>query len=299
MTGTLRNTGATAIDTATVHARLSTHGPADPRRRPASWAAGRRPRAAGPVVASQDLPDPLPAGGTASFRLTIPADAVRNGEGFAALPLAVDVDTGPATVARRGPSCRGSTRRSSSRRWPSPRWCRSPSTPTRACSRHRAPSRNAAWAKAVGPGSRLQSVIAGTADAPVTWAIDPAILGPAASDGAVGTAGARGAAPRPRPRPRARARRRAGGGGRRTGTDRRPHLPACLGSRGSRPVGTALRRPGHRDRARRPHRRVTARAPRDAERGRCGAPSAATSPGRWTTGSPPSARRTCGAPSPA
>ena len=80
--------------------------------------------------------------------------------------------------------------------------------------------RNRAWASAIGPDSRLQSVITGTADAPVTWAIDPAVLGPAA--GSAGSAGsttgpAAGSAPTPR-RPR-----------RRAAADARPRSPTpCL-----------------------------------------------------------------------
>ena len=99
LSGTLRNTGTTAIDTATVRARLSTTG-LQTRTGVESWAAGGSPQATGPVVASQALTAPLPAGGTASFRLTIPADAVRNGEGFAALPLAVDADTGSTLLGQ-------------------------------------------------------------------------------------------------------------------------------------------------------------------------------------------------------
>jgi hypothetical protein len=40
------------------------------------------------------------------------------------------------------------------------------------------PARTAAWTKAIGPGSRLDGLLRGTENANVTWAIDPAILGP-------------------------------------------------------------------------------------------------------------------------
>ena len=108
--------------------------------------------------------------------------------------------------------------------------------------------RNRAWASAVGPDSRLQSVITGTADAPVTWAIDPAILGPAAGS-------ARRHRGRQRPDPdadadTARRRTHARGRGRRAGPDVGPGLPARRRLGRARPVGAALRRPGHRHRAR-------------------------------------------------
>ena len=200
VTGTLRNTGTTTIDTATVHARLSTQGlqTRDGVRR---WAQGDDPQAAGSVVASQDLPDALPAGRTEPFRLTIPADAVRNGEGFAALPLAVDVDAGPARVGE----ARTFLPWFYKKEFVAPLALTTvvPLTLDPDPSLFTAPGaeRNTAWTKAVGPGSRLRSVIAGTADAPVTWAIDPSVLGPAARR--LRPAGARGAAARHRPRRRA------------------------------------------------------------------------------------------------
>jgi hypothetical protein len=187
VTGTLRNTSPTVIDTATVHARLSTRG-LQTRSGVQGWARGDTPEVAGSVVASQDLPDPLPTGGTASFRLTIPAGAVRNGEGFAALPLAVDVGAGQATVGE----ARTFLPWFYKKEFVAPLALTTvvPLTldPDPALFTAPGADRSAAWTKAIGPDSRLQSVIAGTADAPVTWAIDPAILGPSA-DGAAGTAG--------------------------------------------------------------------------------------------------------------
>jgi hypothetical protein len=56
-------------------------------------------------------------------------------------------------------------------------------------------ARTAAWAKAIGPGSRLDGVIAGTDSSKVTWAIDPAVLGPPRSS----TTGSTTPAPSPTP----------------------------------------------------------------------------------------------------
>ena len=151
------------------------------------------------MVASQDLPDALPAGRTEPFRLTIPADAVRNGEGFAALPLAVDVDAGPARVGEARTFLPWFYKKEFVAPLalttvvpltldPDPNLFTAPSA-----------ARNTAWTKAVGPGSRLRSVIAGTADAPVTWAIDPSVLGPPAAGGAGGTAGRSSPTPTPTP----------------------------------------------------------------------------------------------------
>ena len=89
--------------------------------------------------------------------------------------------------------------------------------------------RNRAWASAIGPDSRLQSVITGTADAPVTWAIDPAVLGPAA--GSAGSAGsttgpAAGSAPTPTATPTPR-----GGGRTPPVADAVPALTSALASR--------------------------------------------------------------------
>lgn len=226
LSGTLRNTGTTAIDTATVRARLSTTG-LQTRTGVESWAAGDNPQAAGPVVASQDLTGPLPAGGTAPFRLTIPADAVRNGEGFAALPLAVDADTGSTVLGQ----ARTFLPWYYKKEFVAPLALTTvvPLTLDADPSLFTAPGaeRNRAWAAAIGPDSRLQSVITGTADAPVTWAIDPAILGPAAGPaGSVGstTGPVPGSAPTPTPTPR-------GGGRTPPVADAVPALTSALASR--------------------------------------------------------------------
>ena len=223
VSGTLRNTGTTAIDTATVRARLSTTG-LQTRTGVESWAAGDSPRATGPVVASEGLTAPLPAGGTASFRLTIPADAVRNGEGFAALPLAVDADTGSTVLGQ----ARTFLPWYYKKEFVAPLALTTvvPLTLDADPSLFTAPGaeRNRAWASAIGPDSRLQSVITGTADAPVTWAIDPAILGPAA--GSAGSATGSGSAPTPTSTPAPR-----GGGRTPPVTDAVPVLTSALASR--------------------------------------------------------------------
>ena len=229
LSGTLRNTGTTAIATATVRARLSTTG-LQTRAGVQSWAAGNSPQATGPVVASEDLADPLPAGGTASFRLTIPADAVRNGEGFAALPLAVDADTGGTVLGQ----ARTFLPWYYKKEFVAPLALTTvvPLTLDADPGLFTAPGaeRNKAWSAAIGPDSRLQSVITGTADAPVTWAIDPAILGPAADAAAAtgnsptGTAG--GSAPTPTSTPTPR-----GGGRTPPVADAVPTLTSALASR--------------------------------------------------------------------
>ena len=268
LSGTLRNTGTTAIATATVRARLSTTG-LQTRAGVQSWAAGDSPQATGPVVASEDLAEPLPAGGTASFRLTIPADAVRNGEGFAALPLAVDADTGGTVLGQ----ARTFLPWYYKKEFVAPLALTTvvPLTLDADPNLFTAPGaeRNKAWSAAIGPDSRLQSVLTGTADAPVTWAIDPAVLGPAADASAApgnsptGTAGGRAPTPTATPTPRGGGRTPPGRG-RRTGPDLGPGLPAGRRLGRARPVGAALRRPGHRHGPERPDRRRTAGPAADA-----------------------------------
>ena len=267
LSGTLRNTGTTAIDTATVRARLSTTG-LQTRAGVESWAAGDSPRATGPVVASEDLTAPLPAGGTASFRLTIPADAVRNGEGFAALPLAVDADTGSTVLGQA--------------RTFLPWYYKKEFVAPLALTTVVPLTLDADPSPVHRPGRRAQPGL-GLGDRPRLPAAvghhrhgrRPRHLGDRPGDPRARRrlGRLRGQHDRPRRRQRpdpdgdpdtARRRAHAPGRRRRAGPDVGPGLPARRRLGRARPVGAALRRPGHRHGPDRPDRRRPAGPTADA-----------------------------------
>lgn len=127
----------------------------------------------------------LRPGAVAVFTLTIPANAIRQALGsqpFAVLPVRVEVaGTTSAGTQQTGDVHTFLPALASVKRYepmsiawlfpltldPDPALQGAPGT-----------ARTAAWQKAIGPGSRLDRLIKGTENANVTWAIDPAILGP-------------------------------------------------------------------------------------------------------------------------
>jgi hypothetical protein len=133
-------------------------------------------------VARIPLTKALAPGATAAFTLTIPANAISYAEPFAVLPLQVEVasPTSGSTSASSRVHTFLPTVATLKRFEPiSIAWL-FPLTldPDPALHGTASPARDAAWTKAVGPGSRLDGLIAGTEAANVTWAIDPAVLGP-------------------------------------------------------------------------------------------------------------------------
>jgi hypothetical protein len=133
-------------------------------------------------VASTSVSKSLAPGAVARFTLTIPANAISHPESFAVLPVRVDVvgTTSAATQEYGDVHTFLPTLATIKRFVPlSIAWL-VPLTldPDPALHGNASPARTAAWARAVGLGSRLDRLIQGTENAPVTWAIDPAILGP-------------------------------------------------------------------------------------------------------------------------
>jgi len=127
----------------------------------------------------------LRPGGSAAFTLTLPATAISHRESFAVLPLLVDVvGTVPAGSTSSGTSSTGPQNLGSlhtflptlsavkryepfSIAWLVPLTL----DPDPALFGPDTAARTAAWTKAIGPGSRLDGVIAGTDSSKVTWAL--------------------------------------------------------------------------------------------------------------------------------
>lgn len=182
ISGTIRNTASFPIDNPVVRALIGDRG-LPSRTAVSNWAAGEDQAVA--EVATTPLGPSLAPGAVAPFVLVIPATAISHRESFAVLPVSIDVigatpetasqsealgnlrtflpalspkkEYEPLSIAWLVPLCLD----------PDPALFGADST-----------ARTAAWTKAVGPGSRLDGVITGTDSTQVTWAIDPAVLGP-------------------------------------------------------------------------------------------------------------------------
>jgi len=151
------------------------------------WADTREQQQLGSEGAQIAVGPKLSSGQSVSFTITIPAAAIPHRESFAVLPLLVDVvGKVPLGTTSAGTQNLGSLHTflpvlSSVKRYEpfSIAWL-VPLTldPDPALFGTDSAARTAAWTKAIGPGSRLDGVIAGTDSSKVTWAIDPAVLGP-------------------------------------------------------------------------------------------------------------------------
>jgi hypothetical protein len=150
-------------------------------------------------AAQTSLGKTLAPGAVAAFTITIPANAINHDQAFDVLPVRVEaVATTPdgsratgdvntylpalATIKAFQPL---------SVAWLVPLTL----DPDPALQGMASSTRTAAWAKAIGPGSRLDRLIQGTENANVTWAIDPAILGPSLSSAAVDASAAQAVPP--------------------------------------------------------------------------------------------------------
>jgi hypothetical protein len=190
ITGSVRNTGLVAIASPVAVALLGQR-PVTSRQGVSDWSAGTSQQ---PLteVARKAMGKSLKPGSVGTFTLTIPASAISHGQAFAVLPLFVDV-VGATSVATQD---LGGVRtflptlsaikafEPISIAWLVPLTL----DPDPALHGMDSPARTAAWARAIGPGSRLDRLIQGTENANVTWAIDPAILGPRESTPPVETA---------------------------------------------------------------------------------------------------------------
>jgi hypothetical protein len=180
ITGSVRNAGSVAIASPVALARLG-DSPLTSRKAVSNWATSAGEQFVA-EVARTSLGTSLAPGSVATFSLRIPATAISHRESFAVLPLRIDVvGTTPATTQELGdlhtflPALAAiKAYEPLSIAWLVPLTL----DPDPALHGMDSPARTAAWTKAIGPGSRLDRLIRGTENTNVTWAIDPAILGP-------------------------------------------------------------------------------------------------------------------------
>src|SRR5664280_546718 len=183
ITGSVRNPGRVPATSPVARALIGQR-PLTSRQAVSDWATSASDL---PLmeVASTSVSKSLAPGAVARFTLTIPANAISHPESFAVLPVRVDVvgTTAAATQEYGDVHTFLPTLATIKRFVPlSIAWL-VPLTldPDPALHGNASPARTAAWTRAVGLGSRLDRLIQGTENAPVTWAIDPAILGPSQS----------------------------------------------------------------------------------------------------------------------
>jgi len=181
--GTVRNTGSVPIASPVARALLGER-PLPTRAAVSGWDVSTDEQPAA-EVARTSLGETLAPGSVVRFALTIPATAINHRQSFAVLPLRVEV-VGTTPESTSSKTVLGNQRTflptlSSVKAYePLPITWLVPLTldPDPALHGEDSTARTAAWTKAIGPGSRLDRLIAGTDSTRVTWAIDPAILGP-------------------------------------------------------------------------------------------------------------------------
>jgi Family of unknown function (DUF6049) len=180
ITGSVRNSGTVSI-TSPVARALVGQRPLTSRQSVSEWATPTRGQ---PLrqVARIPLGKVLAPGAVSGFTLTVLPGSVSHGESFAVLPLQVEV----VGTAARSTQVFAEVHtflptlatikafEPMSIAWVVPLTL----DPDPALHGTPSPARTAAWNRAIGPGSRLERLIQGTENANVTWAIDPAILGP-------------------------------------------------------------------------------------------------------------------------
>jgi len=180
ITGNVHNTGSLPIAAGEVRASIG-QSPMIGRDAVSEWAASSGNQLVA-QVARVSLGATLAPGGAATFTLTLPAGAIPHRESFAILPVSVDV-VGTTSAGRQDlanlhtflPTLSSvKAYEPFSIAWLVPLTL----DPDPVLHGMDSPARTAAWAKAIGTGSRLDRLITGTDGPTVTWAIDPAILGP-------------------------------------------------------------------------------------------------------------------------
>ncbi|MHB8273674.1 MAG: DUF6049 family protein [Dermatophilaceae bacterium] len=206
ISGTVRNTGSTPIGAPIARALIGDRGLTS-RGAVSAWAAptGEQPVA---EVSRTALGPSLAPGAAVAFTLIIPATAISHLESFAVLPVSVDVisatseASGQAAVLGSQHTFLPTLSAIKAYEPLSIAWL-VPLTldPDPALFGTDSAARAAAWTKAVGAGSRLDQVITGTDTAKVTWAIDPAVLGPPQVPAVVDTATPAEPTPAPTPAP--------------------------------------------------------------------------------------------------
>ena len=185
--GSVRNSGRAPIASPMARAIIGQN-PLTSRQAVSDWATNASDQAL-EEVARTSLGKTLAPGAATAFTVTIPASAISHSDSFAILPLRVEVvgTTSAATQQRGHVNTFLPTLATIKAFEPlSIAWL-VPLTlnPDPALHGMPSPARTAAWTRAIGPGSRLDRLIQGTENANVTWAIDPAILGPSQTPSAV------------------------------------------------------------------------------------------------------------------
>jgi hypothetical protein len=180
ITGSVRNSGGVAIASPVALALIG-QSSLTSRQAVSNWATTTAEQTL-ENVAQTSLGKTLGPGAVAVFTLTIPADAISHSQSFAILPLRVEVTGTTSTGTQQSGDVHTFLPTLASIKAFEPlsiAWL-VPLTldPDPALHGPVSPARTAAWTRAIGPGSRLVRLIQGTEDANVTWAIDPAILGP-------------------------------------------------------------------------------------------------------------------------
>ena len=192
LSGTIRNTASFPIDKPVVRGLIGDRSLTS-RNAVSDWAAAGNQTVA--EVATTPLGPSLAPGAVAPFTLVIPATAISHRDSFAVLPVSIDVIGSTPDTASQSQAL-GNLRTylpalSSIKAYEplSIAWlvplCLDPDAALLGAD---GTARTAAWTKAIGPGSRLDGVITGTDSTKVTWAIDPAVLGPPQLATATGTA---------------------------------------------------------------------------------------------------------------
>lgn len=143
----------------------------------ATWAAGRS-AATGPELGSVTTAGAA-AGASVAFSVTIPARALSRPAAYAVLPIAVALSPTGST----SPTATATTFLLWHQRKEYEKVAVSVVLPATlpadtALFADAAGDRRAAWTRALGPGSRIERLLAGTAGQPVTLALDPSLLDP-------------------------------------------------------------------------------------------------------------------------
>lgn len=196
ISGSVRNVGPVPIASPVVRAFIGAQ-PLISRDAVSQWADTNVDQQLVTEGVRKPLGPSLGPGRSASFILTVPASAIPQRESFAVLPLLVDVvgtvSTGSTSPGATSPGTTSAQTQNlgslhtflpalSSVKKYEPfdiAWL-VPLTldPDPALMGTDSAARTAAWTAAIGPGSRLDRLITGTDSSKVTWAIDPAVLGP-------------------------------------------------------------------------------------------------------------------------
>ncbi len=180
ISGTVRNVGSVPIASALARVFIG-EGPLVGREAVSEWATATGERSV-TEVARTSLGPELAPGAVANFTLTVPALRISHRESFAILPVRVDVVGTTSDGTHDLASVHTFLPTLSSIKAYEPfaiAWL-VPLTldPDPALHGMDSLARTAAWTSAIGTGSRLDRLIQGTDSSKITWAIDPAILGP-------------------------------------------------------------------------------------------------------------------------